>query len=46
MRVEELAMVMNLAREIRILPWGGLEHNLWEQTRLEWFCLLGRRRGE
>lgn len=28
MRVEELAMMMNLAREIRILPWGGLEHNL------------------
>jgi hypothetical protein len=28
MRVEELAMVMNLAWEVRILPWGGLEHNL------------------
>jgi hypothetical protein len=29
MWVEKLAMVMNLARQVRVLPWGGLEHNLW-----------------
>jgi hypothetical protein len=29
MRVEELAMVMYLAWQVRILPAGGFEHNLW-----------------